>query len=584
MKKTNSRLTVPSLILLATLLDWSVCAATYWVNSTLPGSDSNAGTSPSTAWLTLNKATTTAVSNDVVYVVGGTPYNVTMTIGVGGVKYLGTNVPAIWNVDGNSKSDITLSGFTIVPTSHAGNGIGLDGCNRWLIQNCIITNTSGDGIHSQSTRSYGNTVRSNYLYSIGTYNGGQGSACVQLNGSTNLVEYNIFGRYGDGAVMYGVRNIIQHNFSDDVLTNYTAGFDDHPDFFSSFDSVLTDVSKSNLCNFNYCRSNMMQNSHFAIAQDNGAVGLDGFNFIGNVITRQGSYALIDDRAANVIWAANTVDNTFFNVVGADTATVYFENAAATNGTAYGNIYNSANNPSGGTIYGTGPPPGPSFNDYDNYNNSGTPTPSETHGVSGSPLFVSSTDLHLQSGSPARNINPVWTTANGAGAGSTSLTVNNARYFWGADWGTIGAGCLIQITNNAAVRVTAVNFTTKVLTLANAQTWSSGDWVTISGFHSDAGALPYKAGGFSILSTNTLVGLVNTVTAADTSLIGQVEFYENLVLKSIVYDAPYVYTGAGGTVDVVVRPYFADMTLGVTPTQIVNNGPLAAVGVHARRGR
>ncbi len=61
-----------------------------------------------------------------------------------------------------------------------------------------------------------------------------------------------------------------------------------------------------------------------------------------------------------------------------------------------------------------------------------------------------------------------TTANGAGTGSTTLVVVNAAAFKVGDQVSINGGALVAIT--------AINYGTNTLTLASAETWTSGQAV------------------------------------------------------------------------------------------------------------
>ena len=74
-----------------------------------------------------------------------------------------------------------------------------------------------------------------------------------------------------------------------------------------------------------------------------------------------------------------------------------------------------------------------------------------------------------------------TQTNGTGASSTALTVDDSIYFYaGADAATWDlayfneVGDWIKIGSNDPVQITAINYTTHVITLASAQTWSDSD--------------------------------------------------------------------------------------------------------------
>ena len=88
---------------------------------------------------------------------------------------------------------------------------------------------------------------------------------------------------------------------------------------------------------------------------------------------------------------------------------------------------------------------------------------------------------LQSGSPAINAATHLTQANGAGSSSTSLTVDDASYFhdgYGmpSAWVT---GDEIIVGTNSAVGITDVNYSTNVITLDAAITWSDNDNVWLA---------------------------------------------------------------------------------------------------------
>ena len=100
------------------------------------------------------------------------------------------------------------------------------------------------------------------------------------------------------------------------------------------------------------------------------------------------------------------------------------------------------------------------------------------------------DFYLRPNSPAVDAAGALTLADGAGTASTSLTVDDARFFF--DGYGIVAGDSIVIGSGAAVEVTAINYGTKVLTLAAARTWSDDDEIKLDAVNADhIGALPTK---------------------------------------------------------------------------------------------
>lgn len=116
-----------------------------------------------------------------------------------------------------------------------------------------------------------------------------------------------------------------------------------------------------------------------------------------------------------------------------------------------------------------------------------------------PLFANyPTDGTLQASSPARSAGVPLTTASGAGAASTLLTVADAHGLqpgWAgtqADWIRIGSLTTRQISS--------INYSTNVITLASPATWSNGDaihlykdssgTVVLTSASPDIGAFPY----------------------------------------------------------------------------------------------
>lgn len=112
------------------------------------------------------------------------------------------------------------------------------------------------------------------------------------------------------------------------------------------------------------------------------------------------------------------------------------------------------------------------------------------------MFVSSTDFHLASGSPAIDRGIPLTKATNAGTNSTTLVVDRASYF--QDGYCLSGECLntpdsIVIGSSAPVRIASINDATNVITLATPVTWVVGAAVTLpySGKAPDIGA--YESG-------------------------------------------------------------------------------------------
>lgn len=118
------------------------------------------------------------------------------------------------------------------------------------------------------------------------------------------------------------------------------------------------------------------------------------------------------------------------------------------------------------------------------------TPYADHDKGGDPLFTNpaspTRNFTLQNTSPAKNAGTFLTTAVGAGTTSTSLTVVDAGYFHDG-YGMI-TGDVIQV-GAVTTTITNVNYSTNVLTISPAISWSNGAAITFvySGSAPDMGA-------------------------------------------------------------------------------------------------
>ena len=142
-----------------------------------------------------------------------------------------------------------------------------------------------------------------------------------------------------------------------------------------------------------------------------------------------------------------------------------------------------------------------------------------------PRFVDpDTKLELQPGSPAIAAGGPLTSTVGSGASSTSLAVSDAGFFsWGygipnvhADWIRIGASTTAQISS--------IDYSTNVITLASAVSWSKGDGVylykdsngnaQLSGSNPNIGAYPGGATSSGDAGTGVEGGSVDGSTLGD----------------------------------------------------------------------
>jgi hypothetical protein len=119
---------------------------------------------------------------------------------------------------------------------------------------------------------------------------------------------------------------------------------------------------------------------------------------------------------------------------------------------------------------------------------------DLHSIGGNPLFVDAArrNFNLQSGSPTIDVGTFLTTTVSAGSG-TSLTVADAGFFM--DGFGLLAGDMIQVGSNSPVQITAVNYETNTITVAQSISWSNGQGVSLpySGARPDMGAHEYTNG-------------------------------------------------------------------------------------------
>lgn len=114
-------------------------------------------------------------------------------------------------------------------------------------------------------------------------------------------------------------------------------------------------------------------------------------------------------------------------------------------------------------------------------------------ASGDPLFVStpattaeliesrsktSPDLNLQSSSGAIDAGTYLTQANGSGSSSTTLIVDDARYFqdgsWGSSLSNVDADWIAVGTVGNIVQISSINYATNTITLTSGISYNDGD--------------------------------------------------------------------------------------------------------------
>lgn len=238
-------------------------ATAYYVSTT--GSDSNAGTSTSSAWKTLQHAADTAGPGDTVYVLGGT-YNQKLKISKSGTS---------------SGGYITFQNYSNQTAVIDGTGLSVSD-SEGLVE---IGDASYVRIKGFEIRNYKSSTRD--IVPMGIYVYGSGNHIDLLNNyvhdikSTATVRSDLSGRDAHGIAVYGTEATAISNLTIDgnTLTNLVLG-----------------SSESMVVNGNVTDFQITNN----LVHDNDNIGIDAIGFEGT--------APSNDQARNGVISGNTVYN------------------------------------------------------------------------------------------------------------------------------------------------------------------------------------------------------------------------------------------------------------------------------------
>lgn len=458
----------------------------------------------------------------------------------------GAYTTILTGIDSGAKNNIAVFGFQFTTTVSSNYScILLGGCTGWLIQDNYFFNTYADAITSTNgTANSKNIIRHNSfkdvtLASLGAAGGGVN---ISVEGDKNLIEYNSVLGGLDRTTFFGTGNVIRNNYwgaTDTAPYSSSVPFPYHTDTTQTYEGRR--VPGQLLYEKNYSADNTdsigtlgsFTNAHWLNIQNGSAGGsanFDWFIFRQNIDLRTGGTHM-DFIATNRVYEYN---DTIVGSLSGDpttTNTPCFWHGTPTSDVAWiGNnawAYNPKCLDTPGGIYGTSYRPtnftsGANFS----FNTGGGTQP--VLPLSASPANLSHVDPLFTDGtgvaghdnytptltSPLKAAAGPITTANGAGADSTSLTVVNAdRLFDGLDasgWAAADAD-FITIGNQAEVQISSINYSTKVVTLAATRTWNNGDNVFVRGTK-DVGALPYGAAVAPVISSGVVTSLAGTATA------------------------------------------------------------------------
>lgn len=428
----------------------------------------------------------------------------------------------------NSRSYITFGGAAVNEGFEVTAGMTFTTMSHVIIQNVHIHNTSGRCFANNSNVA---ATFNTWLNNIVEFCGGAGPGQAQgwiLGGNNNLIDGNIIRHVEDGLALYCDRCVIRNNHFG-PLTHAEIGTQ-HPDTVESA-GTSGDIPLTHLL----YEGNIIQdwgpddaNSHVQNLSDLSSLGITNDIWRFNAVENIGSYSFDFDRNDNFQYVYNNsiaygLQSNHDNV---DIGMLESGGVGAPNGKDINNLTTNTVNAGGWAPVGVSPSSQTGFVENHNaifnsgYSSCGTRsswkgphyTGDSTNNFDASDIFncdpkfvnagPTNADLHLQAGSPMIGAGGSLTKAVGAGSSSTALTVADAGFFQDgysgivqADWIRIGAFTIVQIS--------AINYSTNVITLGSAATWANNDpiylykksdgIVVLNGANPDVGAYPFSSG-------------------------------------------------------------------------------------------
>lgn len=184
--------------------------------------------------------------------------------------------------------------------------------------------------------------------------------------------------------------------------------------------------------------------------------------------------------------------------------------------------------------------------------------------------VGADDFTIGSSSGARGTAGPLTTASGSGTGTTfNVAAGGGGFFRGQNTNIdqygqkLAAGDVITVGTDV---VTVVSISGDAITVTPSFTWANGDPVYLgSSTTPDIGALPYKAGGYSLSASYSSVGGTVTVTPSDADLVRFVVCFVDGVPQSVANASPFVCSVTSGALTVRVYPRYPSFTLWANAT-------------------
>jgi hypothetical protein len=514
------------------------------------GNDSWAG-SAGAPWLTIQKAASSVVAGDIVRVHTGVYEERVSESTAGGVGAPITYVadPGVivrgFDITGDY---VRIIGFEITHTlSGAGTGVSVSNAAHVEILDCNIHNTAGisiDPVGAPYLVIRGNTL--SYAGSPGD-NNGVGRKLIDDWGAISnwmLIEYNMMSHATDYVCSNGDYYIARNNVMGPVLTTDFGGLP-HVDGWQANSQTRYAFMESN-----WHVDNSISDSHMILiaAPTNGVNG--HFAVVKNVSLRSGDQLWFQMRDGDNLHAAhNSVGQVGFGPRGGPASSgfyyVWSQNTPSNFNFSLSNIFYNVTT---GRAYAISA--GSDLTHHHDHADVASDIPNGVNGnIISNPTLVSwvnygANDLTLKATAPDIDVAAPLTTVTSLSSSGTSFVVANADWFY--DGFGLTEGQKIYVGNDNNLTVTAVDYTTRTVTVSAPITWINGEGVGYAyrGNGPDLGAYEH---GDTVLTAAALAsaGDIHTVTITGDARF--VVFYRDGIPYASDFTPPYSATISDGTV-------------------------------------
>lgn len=578
---------------------------TYWyVDSSATGSPSN-GTTRDNAWRSFSSITQASLNGgDIVYVFPGSGfYNERWVPTKGGTSTgsriiykgisTGNTAPILAGINSAGVGYLAFLGiqFTQGPLNLY-EQIRVQGCTGWLIQDCNFSGGYGACIDFRGGfQNDLNIVRSNIFQDFCAVSGGQSSSyAINLNGSSNLAEYNVITSGLDRVRAFGTGNIVRNNYmgaTDSASYFKTSPYPFHTDGFQSFEGALPLVKFLYEKNYDVNNTDSIggTNAHGFLVQD--APGTNGFfweiiRFYTLIRPGGGGYSFQNVSRTyvynNTFIAIQNAAGGNFNNAGGYTYPSTFSSATSASATLLNTTFSFCPNCRDGngivTSLPTGTFTGFGLHLYNTGSNQCVYPGNATSTTGGflpkiDPLFVDGSgisgystlhdDYRLQAISPLRWSGYPITYATNVGNNSNIINVKDS---WGIidGWGIVDADFIKIGISGTLVRVSGIDYNSHTITLKSPLSWNTGDGIYIKGME-DIGSQPFSyVSGINVINTTPIPLSSGIVTLSATTnapnAVRKIEFLVDGFPVGESYESPYqvTYNSTGGSPVIEARAY------------------------------